>query len=91
MEARALLPLELTTPCHPNPCNDGEVCAVNRRKCRHLENCRPYVCKSGESRSVTYAEIRTSKSWKIYGKHQTFFHALHIACCEVRKHRPFNT
>lgn len=36
---------EVTNPCKSNPCNDSHICMVNRRKCKHPENCRPYVCK----------------------------------------------
>ncbi|ESP00166.1 hypothetical protein LOTGIDRAFT_141239 [Lottia gigantea] len=38
---------EVTSPCHPNPCGKREVCQVRRRKCKHLEDCKPYICKEG--------------------------------------------
>ncbi|XP_013384099.1 reversion-inducing cysteine-rich protein with Kazal motifs [Lingula anatina] len=36
---------EVTSLCHPNPCNKSQVCQVNRRKCKHPDRCKPYVCK----------------------------------------------
>ncbi|GAB1600990.1 reversion-inducing cysteine-rich protein with Kazal motifs-like [Argonauta hians] len=36
---------ELTKPCYPNPCNKSEICQINRRKCKHPDNCKPYSCK----------------------------------------------
>eukprot|EP00106_Octopus_bimaculoides_P014620 XP_014782062.1 PREDICTED: reversion-inducing cysteine-rich protein with Kazal motifs-like [Octopus bimaculoides] len=36
---------ELTKPCYPNPCNKSDICLINRRKCKHPENCKPYICK----------------------------------------------
>ncbi|GFR95095.1 reversion-inducing cysteine-rich protein with Kazal motifs [Elysia marginata] len=36
---------EVTHPCHPNPCANGEVCRVKRRKCKHPHSCVPYICQ----------------------------------------------
>ncbi|XP_050418705.1 reversion-inducing cysteine-rich protein with Kazal motifs, partial [Patella vulgata] len=38
---------EVTSPCNPDPCGKGEVCRVRRRKCKHSEDCKPYICKAG--------------------------------------------
>ncbi|XP_046335864.1 reversion-inducing cysteine-rich protein with Kazal motifs-like [Haliotis rufescens] len=37
---------EVTSPCRPNPCRSRELCLVRRRKCKHKDNCKPYICKS---------------------------------------------
>ncbi|XP_064614462.1 reversion-inducing cysteine-rich protein with Kazal motifs-like [Liolophura sinensis] len=38
---------EVTNPCRSNPCLEGQVCQINRRKCRHADRCPSYVCKPG--------------------------------------------
>ena len=44
---------EVTHPCNPNPCRGDEVCEIRRRKCKHPEKCRQFICKSGEKGMVT--------------------------------------
>ncbi|BFY97048.1 hypothetical protein BsWGS_00088 [Bradybaena similaris] len=36
--------VEVNHPCNPSPCSMDEVCLVRRRKCKHLDDCLPYVC-----------------------------------------------
>ncbi|XP_076822936.1 reversion-inducing cysteine-rich protein with Kazal motifs-like isoform X1 [Clavelina lepadiformis] len=38
---------EVTQPCHPNPCSDGEVCVLNGKKCDADQSCPQFSCLSG--------------------------------------------
>ena len=37
----------VTQPCHPNPCEEGHLCIVSRRKCDANEKCPHHRCLPG--------------------------------------------
>ncbi|XP_076460929.1 reversion-inducing cysteine-rich protein with Kazal motifs-like [Babylonia areolata] len=37
---------EITHPCKPNPCRGDEVCEIRRRRCKHPQGCKQFICKS---------------------------------------------
>ncbi|KAL8576251.1 hypothetical protein ACOMHN_006174 [Nucella lapillus] len=37
---------EITHPCKPNPCRGDEVCEIRRRRCKHPDGCKQFICKS---------------------------------------------
>ncbi|KAK3093529.1 hypothetical protein FSP39_016828 [Pinctada imbricata] len=43
---------EVSTPCKPNPCSEGEICWINRNKCRNPQMCPAYFCHKACSMGV---------------------------------------
>ncbi|KAL5006474.1 hypothetical protein ScPMuIL_015280 [Solemya velum] len=61
---------EVSNPCNPNPCDEGQICQIRHRKCKHADKCEAFICKSacpmGEVSTVlvprkSYVRIPVSK------------------------------
>lgn len=38
---------DVTHPCRLDPCSEGELCIINRRKCNNPGQCKSYICQPG--------------------------------------------
>ncbi|XP_033761465.1 reversion-inducing cysteine-rich protein with Kazal motifs-like [Pecten maximus] len=80
----------ITSPCNPNPCEDNQVCWINRRKCRHPEVCLPYVCHNACGMgAVTNMYVPKNTYVRIPDAEKDFHgnaQCMHYRVCQCRHH-----